>query len=211
MRIEDVLYNCWEIIFAIIILVAGAIIYGIATRNRGGFVDAPDWSMVIRRIVELICVLICMILVVCFGWSEKGLVSLLLPIPPILVLATVFLAFRDINRRHRGSNEEESGIAIKQNFFRKILKNSVEKLSVHMLNATVLALFIMSGAFFVFVTLAKIFNFPEISTIMHTVLSVLLSLEFLLLAYHLYDILANDSIPSNEIKQIIRICNDLNE
>jgi len=183
----------WEPIIAAIILVVGAVIYSISTRNRGSFTDTPDWSKVVRRIIELVCVFVSVLLVSYIGWSDKWYISLLLIFFPMLGVITVpfvVLIFRIITKRSIPSSE---------------------KMGEHLTNAIILTLFLLSGMLIVLITLAKALDQMAISIYLHIILSFLLSLELAFLAYQLYYYLIIKNIPNSEDEKAARKNNELDE
>ena len=185
----------WELIVALIILVTGAVIYKISTRNRGSFTDTPDWSKVVRRVVELVCVFVCILLFSYLGWNDHWYMSLLMVGLPIIgVLATPTLV-------------------IGSNLFAKGKKTTAtENLNEHFANALILAFFLLSGVMVILITLVKnIENVGINVSYLFIALVLFLSSQFAFLSYQLYYLIVVKNVPGENAIQIIKICEELNE
>jgi hypothetical protein len=190
----------WEPIFFVALIIIGLVAYAIATHNRGSFADAPDWSKVVRRIIELSCVFIAILLAAFFGWSAEHIVRNILLIiisaVGIFIVPILILIFK---------------FDLKE--FKKKIKNVVttEKLSEHLVNAIILALFMLSATLVALIVLARGTNQPVVCAFLFILLDLLLSAEFSFLLFQLYYMVIFKKVPSEEIIQIIRICKELNE
>ncbi|MDR0919883.1 MAG: hypothetical protein LBM93_11685, partial [Oscillospiraceae bacterium] len=85
------------IVIAIVSCITGVIAYNIAIRNRGSFVDTPDWTKVARRIIELIIVFVVLLFLCYMFFREWGLYFLLFSgIPIICCFITVGIVMKII-------------------------------------------------------------------------------------------------------------------
>ncbi len=208
MKVIGLLYECWEIIIFISLLIISALIYSIATRNRGSFVDTPDWSKVIRRIVEMSMVLLCSIIIAFFAWCYDwlyGIKIILFAIGGIISVLTIcIITNRIINKKfsRNGTNENKENID-KQQF--------KTNLAEHLINALILTVFFLIGFIIILVTILKLLGNMELYYNFVLLLEFFLSIQFSLLLYQLYYLVIINKIPSEEIIQITRICQDLNK
>ncbi len=186
------LYNIFvEPIIAAIIFAIGIIIYVIATRKSGSFTQAPNQSKVVKRIVELVCVFVWVLIVSYSGWEIDWLVSWLVIIFPVFGIITVPIV-----------------LLISKVVAKKAVPIN-EKIGEHLANSLILAIFLLSGMLTVSVAFAKIHNHFSFAIYLHVLLDLLLSFQISLLLYQLYYYLFEKEIPSGEEKKIQRICNEL--
>lgn len=188
-------HDFWELIAIISLFLIGEIIYALATRNRGSFADTPDWSKVIRRIIELACVLMGLLFIGFVAWKYGwyiGILTILLP------LAGIVLGFYMPGLVTWITKRKKKGQPFKDN------------LAEHLLNAVILAIFLLSALLIGFITMARAFHEGYISCYFLIILDFMLSVEFALLFYQLYYLIFINNIPSEEIVQIVKICKELN-
>ena len=193
MRFPDYL---WIIIIPVLILLVARITYIIATRNRGSFADTPEWSKVIRRIIEIICVFVLLMLMIHFAWSKSLVVKILVIAFPIIGIIVGMLMCKVANIKSKDNGEKN---AFKGNLFD------------HLLNTIILILFQISALLIVFVVMAEVAVFFSEAIYFFIILDFLLSIEFSFLLYQLYYLIYFNNIPNNEIVNIVRICKELND
>lgn len=182
-----------EPIIAAIIFVIGIIIYLIATRKRGSYGDVPSQNKVVKRIVELACVFVCVLIVSYSGWGNAWLASWLLIVFPVfgtIFAPIVILISKVIAKQSAPINE---------------------KIGEHLTNALILALFVLSGMLIVSVSFARVHNHFSFALYLQVILDLLLSTQISLLLYQLYYYLFEKEIPNHEDEKILRICNELTE
>jgi len=185
----------WEPIIAVTIFIIGSVIYHVSIRNRGSYTDTPDWSKVIRRVVELVCVIVSVLFISYMGWGKTWYVSTLM----ICFPALGFLAIPAI-------------ALLRKVFPESKLVPAAEKLNEHFANALILALFLLCGMLIFLISIAKGVDESGISVIyLYIMLDFLLSAEIAFLAYQLYYLIVEKNIPSDDIVQVIRICEELND
>lgn len=207
MKFLESINEYWEVVVFIALLIVSTIIYSIATRNRGSFVDTPDWSKVVRRIIEISAVFISFILLAFFVWEYGWLHKILAIFFPIGGLLSFFVTRGIVNwiviRKFKNSeNDEEKRLSMQQ--FK-------DNLADHLINALILTVFFLLGLLVILITVFKV---TEKLTLYHNltlVLDFFLSIQFSFLLYQLYYLIVVNNVPSEEIIQIIRICRDLNE
>lgn len=202
----DFVNQYWEIAVFVAIFVVCTIIYSVATRNRGSFVDTPDWSKVVRRIIELAGVFLSLVFIVFLIWKHDLWFGIIALIFPILGFCSVFLTRLVINwivkRKFRGQDEAEK---LNMQQFR-------DNLSDHLVNAIILTVFFLSGLLIILITIAKIPDDPIIDPVfLLLILDLFASIEFSFLMYQIYYLIIINNVPSEEIIQIVRICKNLNE
>lgn len=189
-------HDFWELIVIISLFIVGAMIYALATRNRGSFADAPDWSKVIRRIIELACVFIGLLFFVFMSWKYGwyvGVLSISFLIAGIVLGVFMPRVVTWITDRKKKEQQFKDNLA------------------EHLLNAVILAVFLLSSLLIGFLTLARVFHEENLCCFILLVLEFMLSIEFALLFYQLYYLIFVNNIPSEEIVQIIKISKELNE
>lgn len=191
-----------ELIVMAALVAVGLIAHHIATHNKGSFVDMPDWNKVVRRAVELVCTLIAEVLLTGFGWGHYWLYSLFLIVFPLLGI--VFAAIVYVTQKKKVGEKGDS--KTKQ---RNPLQQMI--LSLHLVNALTLVLFLLSGLLVLLITIAKAYKQPGNAVFLYTVLSLLLSSEILLLAYQLCKLILVHRIPNEDNIKIVKICNELND
>lgn len=193
MRFPDYL---WIIIIPVLILLVARITYTIATRNRGSFADTPEWSKVIRRIIEIICVFVILMLMIHFAWSKSLVVKILVIAFPIIGIIMGMLMCKVANNK---SKDNRGKTDFKGNLFD------------HLLNTIILILFQISALLIVFIVMAEAAFFFSEAIYFFIILDFLLSIEFSFLLYQLYYLIYFNNIPNNEIVNIVRICKELND
>jgi hypothetical protein len=182
----------WELIFSACLFFVGILVYAVATNDRGSFADTPDWSKVVRRITELFCVFIGMLLLIFIGWSD--IISNILMIAFSIIGA--FVAPSVIVRKRAKGNPKNQQ------------KN--EQLNEYLVNAIILTLFMLSGMLVVLITAAKFLEQPAIAHCLLLILSLLLSTECSILFFQLHYLVLSRDLPDKEIIQIVRISKELN-
>lgn len=187
----------WIIIAAIFILLIGRITYSIATRNRGSFADTPEWSKVIRRIIEVICVFVFLLFTIYLAWDNILIVKILLIVFPISgVILGFFMPkiFKWIENIKKDSSEH--------------FKNT---LAEHLINTIILVIFQLSGLLVVFAVSAYFLSYNSTVIYFLMLLVFLLSIELPFLLYQIYHLIFVDSVPNDETVHIVRICKELND
>ena len=184
------------------LFLVGFFAHWIATYNRGSFVDIPDWNKVVRRAIELICTLIAVVLLIGLGWGRYWLATLFLIVFPTLGIVFVVIVYFSQKKKLEADIDPNA----KQ---RSRLQQMI--LSLHLVNALTLALFLLSGMLVVLITLAKVHDQAGNVVFLYSLLSLLLSSELLLLAYQLCNLILVHRVPNEENIKIVKICNELND
>ena len=197
--------NFLELIIMAALFAVGLVAHIIATWNKGSFVDMPDWNKVVRRAIELICTLIAVVLLTGLGWGHYWLASLFLIAFP--TLGIVFCVLVYVFQKKKIKAEEEKVAAASTN-----PQNPLQQmiLSLHLVNALTLVLFLLSGLLVILITIAKTNGQPGNVVFLYSVLSLVLSSELLLLAYQLCSLILVHRVPNEENIKIVKICNELN-
>lgn len=201
----------WELIIMGVLMVMGSAVYGLATRNRGSFADTPDWSKVIRRIIEFASVLLAVLLIAFLGWDWAGSCRVLFVLAPIagVVMGVCSLWLLRKEKQRAGSKdrqpEEEGGSA------KTGAAGLHNRLSEHLINAIILTLFFLSALLVIMITVARGCDHEPVLRYCTVLLVIFLSLELAALLYHIFRLICIDNLPNEEIAQILRIFKELDE
>lgn len=191
--------DCWELILMVVLYFIGTITYSVSTRNRGSFVDTPDWSKVVRRIIELASVVVALIFLGILGWDSRLIIKILVVLFPLCGIALGGIISCSLFR-HQKAEKEEGEIG-----------GFGTKLSEHLVNAIILTIFSLSVGLVCLITLAKYFQEMEIALCCLVVLVFFLSMELAALLFHIVRLIYIDQLPNREIIQVLKIFQELNE
>ena len=201
----------WELSMIVALYSGGAITYYIATKNRGSFADTPDWSKVIRRIIEFASVFLAVVFIIFQGWNRPGVsrtILLTASIGGVVVgICSFFLVRWEKERMDQESNSAEANRTDKKANRKKV----GDRLYEHLVNAIILTLFFASFLVILMLTAAKLLEQERIVDFSIGMATVTLSLELAALLYHILRLLIVENLPSKEIAQVLKIFKGLDE
>lgn len=201
----------WEWIMIALLSIGGAGTYALATKNRGSFADTPDWSKVIRRIIEFAAVCLVELFVVFQGWNYSNVSRIALVLIPVagllLGICSLFLARKEkqlIERQDNGS--ETGGTDPKANWF-----GVHNRLYEHLTNAIILTLFLLVLFTVLVLTLAKYLGNSLVIDFCTVLLVIFLAGEMIALLYHIFRLICIENLPNKEIAQVLKIFKGIDE
>lgn len=201
----------WELIMMALLSIGGAVTYALATKNRGSFADTPDWSKVVRRIIEFAAVLLVELFVVFQGWNYSNVSRIVLVLIPVVGIAlgicSVFLARKEKKLiEHQNNSPESGGTDPKANWF-----GVHNRLYEHLTNAIILTLFLLVLFTAMVLTLAKYLGNRLVIDYCTVLLVIFLASELTALLYHIFRLINIENLPNKEIAQVVKIFKGLDE
>ncbi len=203
------LKNFQELLFVVILFFAGLINYALVTNNRGSFADTPEWSKVVRRIIELSFVLFYLLLLIFLGWENTTLYKILLILPPVISLAICILVWTRFHKKGVAATGQSPMSAEETDPSKKPRLDS--RLPEHLINTIILSLFFLTVLLSALISFARFWEQISLLHYCTFLLDAVLSAEFCVLFYHILRLIYIDNLPGREITQILKIYKELDE
>ena len=201
----------WELIMMALLSLGATIIYILATKNRGSFVDTPDWSKVVRRIVEFAAVFLMELFIIFQGWNYSNIPRIVLVLVPVggvsLGICSIFLARKEKKLiEHQDDSSVSIGTESKANWL-----GMHNRLYEHLTNTIILSLFLLVLFSAIVLTLSKYMANSLATDYCTVLLLVFLALELTTLLYHIFRLIHIENLPNKEIAQVLKIFKFLDE
>ena len=195
-----------ELILMIALLIVGSVVYAVATRNRGSFADTPDWSKVVRRIIEFASVILAVLFIGFTGWNASTSIRVAVITIPLTGIGIGLCSLFLINAEERAIKAPQPGPS-REN--QATTKGFANRLTEHLINTVILTLFFLSTLLIFIITMARIWGWMDVVCYCIVLLDTFLSLELAALLYHIFRLILIDNLPSAEIAQILKIYKEL--